>query len=353
MTTLDEQLPAGAADELKRGTCIPDICTPNPNCSPWSRSAPADPMRTSDPCLPDTAPERCPPTQQCMPESNPDPRRSTGVSARFLWLDLTRKCQNDCRMHCYNNSGPDGDHGTMTRDDWLSVLDQAVRTGVGRIQLIGGEPTLHPNFAELLDHALMIGLQVEVFSNLVHIKPEWWDLFGRPGVSLATSYYSADAAEHNAVTGRDSHRKTRANIEKATDLGIPLRAGVIAVRPTQNVEKARADLFTIGVKSVGTDRVRHFGRGLGDHQPCDVNELCGNCGDRRAAIGPDGTVSPCIMASWLAVGNIKTAPLAGILAGEDMARATATIPKRVAADPCDPGAECRPDAYPCQPDNDG
>ncbi|HTJ68600.1 MAG TPA: radical SAM protein [Actinospica sp.] len=274
---------------------------------------------------------------------------SRPVAATFLWLDLTRACNLACG-HCYNSSGPHGQHGGMQREDWLNVLDQAAVAGVRQVQLIGGEPTMHPDFAVLVEHALGVGLLVEVFSNLTHIKPEWWELFQRDGVSLATSYYSDDAEEHNAVTGRPSHHKTRENVARATELGIALRTGVIHVLPQQRVAEAQTDLVSLGVESIGTDRVRHFGRGQGDHAACDVNELCGRCGDGVAAIGPDGDVSPCIMSTWMTAGNVRVSPLSAILQGSEMADFTSRIPRR-AADPCDPGAECRPDAYPCYPKN--
>ncbi len=269
------------------------------------------------------------------------------TKTHFLWLDLTRKCSLAC-VHCYNGSGPDAEHGTMQRDDWFSVLDQAAACDIQKIQLIGGEPTMHPDFAELVRHALDLGLQIEIFTNLVRIKLEWWELFQRPGVSLATSYYSDDPTECNEITGRDSHRKTRANIARAMDLRIPLRAGIIAVRDGQRVQEATADLATLGVTDIGTDRLRHLGRGTGQHAQCNPNELCGNCGRGRASIGPNGDVSPCALSTWLTAGNVRERPLAEILAGEDMAAATAAIPP-AAVGPCDPGAECRPDAYPCQP----
>ena len=271
-------------------------------------------------------------------------RRAT---AMFLWLDLTRKCNLACG-HCYNGSGVSGEHGSMEREDWLSVIDQAAIAGVRMVQLIGGEPTIHPDFAELVDHALGVGLKVEIFSNLTHIRPDWWALFQREGVSLATSYYSDDASEHNQVTGRDSHRKTRANVARAVELGIPLRTGVIHVLPNQRVDQARDDLSLLGVENIGFDRMRHFGRGQGSHAACDVNELCGRCGNGAAAIGPNGDVSPCIMSTWMTAGNVRISPLSAILAGAEMAEFAALIPK--SADPCDPGAECAPDAYPCQPD---
>jgi MoaA/NifB/PqqE/SkfB family radical SAM enzyme len=63
-------------------------------------------------------------------------------------MDLTRQYQLNC-THCYNGSGPGGGHGTMSREDWSKVLHQAATGGVRNVQFIGGEPTMHPDFAGL------------------------------------------------------------------------------------------------------------------------------------------------------------------------------------------------------------
>ncbi len=238
---------------------------------------------------------------------------SRPLAATFLWLDITRACNLACG-HCYNGSGPHGQHGGMEREDWLNVLDQAAVAGVRQVQLIGGEPTMHPDFADLVEHALGVGLLVEVFSNLTHIK-----------------------------------RKTRANVARAVEMGIALRTGVIHVFPEQRVSGAQADLSSLGVERVGTDRMRHFGRAQGEHDACDVTELCGRCGDGVAAIGPNGDVSPCIMSTWMTAGNVRVSPLSAILNGAEMTHLASLIPRTDGG--CDPGAECRPDAYPCQPDS--
>lgn len=279
---------------------------------------------------------------------------ATHTTPQLLWLDLTRKCQLNC-VHCYNASGPDGTHGSMTREHWISVLDQSSDCGVRAVQLIGGEPTLHPDAAELVRHALSLGLAVEVFSNLVHVSAEWWALLRREGVTLATSYYSDQAAQHDTMTGRRSHGRTRTNIEKAVRLGIPLRVGIIAVDDAQRVNEARRELESMGVVRIGVDRVRPFGRGAHDRTP-DAAGLCGRCGTARAAIGPDGEVSPCVFSGWMGVGNIQDTPLADILSGAAMAQANASIRRVHRASDCGPGGnddECRP-GYPgteCSPRN--
>ncbi|TDC96609.1 radical SAM protein [Actinomadura sp. 7K507] len=281
-----------------------------------------------------------------------DTRRPANIGLTMISLDLTRRCPLQC-THCYNASGPDGTHGSMTRGDWFGVLDQAAAGGVKKGQLIGGEPTAQPDAFEIACHALDLDLDldVEVYSNLVHIPARWWDLLQRDGISIATSYYSADPAEHNAVTGRPTHRLTRGNIAKAVQLGIRVRVGIVDTGAPETAHKARHDLESIGVTRIKIDRVRPFGRAAHGQAP-DPADLCGRCGTDKAAVDPDGQVSPCPMSSWMGVGNVREAPLAAIVSGAAMTDATATIGAAVPAiTDCDPDDECRP-GYPgsgCSP----
>ncbi|MFG1873845.1 radical SAM protein [Sphaerisporangium sp. NPDC049003] len=268
-----------------------------------------------------------------------------------LELELTGRCQLEC-VHCYAESGPTGDHGTMTANDWSTVIADAASLGVSQVQLIGGEPTVHPQFVRLLRHAIDCGLSVEVFSNLVHVRDEWWELFVSPKVSLATSYYSDRSSEHAAVTGRrGSHARTRANIAEAVRRGIPVRVGIIDVLDGQRVEQARTELEALGVTRIGTDRLRGVGRGA--RTESDVSQLCGGCGREQAAISPSGDVWPCVLSRWLpASGNVRVQGLGEILTGQRWRDLVATIPARGPEMKCSPDNKCNPENK-CKPDTTG
>ncbi|MEQ4721617.1 radical SAM/SPASM domain-containing protein [Nonomuraea sp. B19D2] len=258
-----------------------------------------------------------------------------GPQIGFLWLEVTGRCQLEC-VHCYADSGPKGTHGNMSYLDWLGVVDQAADLGVRLVQMIGGEPTLWPGLPGLVTGALSRGLEVEVYSNLVHITPAMWDLFTMSGVRLATSYYTDDPAQHRQITGRPTLPHTRANIARAVEAGIPLRVGLIDLGVGQRVTQAQAELAELGVTNVGIDRMRLLGRPA--RRACDASELCGQCGDGVAAILPDGSVTPCPLGRWLSAGNIIQTPLA------ELARRVHRIADRHII-PALPHA-CRP---PCQP----
>lgn len=198
-----------------------------------------------------------------------------------------------------------------------------------------------------------MGLAVEVYTNMVHISANWWATLCREGVSVATSYYSDDAAEHDAVTGRPSHRMTRANIATAVHMGIPLRVGIVATTDGQRVDEARADLESLGVTRISVDHARPFGRAAEGQQP-DPSGLCGQCGTGKAAIGPDGEVTPCVFSGWMGVGNVRTARLADVLGGDAKAEANAVIRREVATSGaamggCEPGCEPNDSCNPGMP----
>lgn len=168
-----------------------------------------------------------------MPAAEPEARRG----ATFLWLELTGRCQLSC-THCYADSGPTKSHGAMTTSDWVSVIDDAADIGVREIQFIGGEPTLHPALPELVRHASSRGIAVEIYSNLVRIRADIWDLLVEYGVRLATSYYSDQPEQHRLITGNAlAHRRTTENISKAIQLGVPIRVGIVSVLEDQRIDE--------------------------------------------------------------------------------------------------------------------
>ncbi|MFJ8213238.1 radical SAM protein [Streptomyces sp. NPDC096033] len=260
----------------------------------------------------------------------------------FLELEITRKCQLTCPSHCYAGAGPLQDHGTMTTADWKNVIREAAAVGVSKVQMIGGEPTLHPDFMELVQYALDEGLLVQVYSNLYQVRANHWPLFEHPRVSLATSYYADTDTGHDQVTARTgSHAKTRANIIEVLRRGIRLQVGIVDVVDGQRVEEARAELQALGVKAINVDRVRGVGNAA--KMLPSTSELCGRCTRGRAAIMPDGQVTPCVLGRFLPAGDVTENGLAAVLNSSKWAEIAATIPQpRMNACPPDDSSDCDP-----------
>ncbi len=65
----------------------------------------------------------------------------------------------------------------MTRQDLRKVMDMLKRSGDTTLRLLGGEPTLHPEFREIVEEAIGEGFRVVIFTN-GFMKPEIADFLG-------------------------------------------------------------------------------------------------------------------------------------------------------------------------------
>jgi MoaA/NifB/PqqE/SkfB family radical SAM enzyme len=274
----------------------------------------------------------------------------------MLELEITARCPLRC-LHCLSSSSPESGHGSMTLANWRSVIDQAVGLGIPAVQLIGGEPTSSPHCVALAEHALTNGLQVEVFTNLHTVSRRMWAIFSQPGVSLATSYYSLHPDKHDEVTHRvGSHTRNRANLIQALRRGIPVRVGIIEVVDGQDIQETHAEIAALGVppSRIRVDRTRAVGRAARTDSIPELSELCGRCGLGRAAVLPDGEVTPCVLGRWLRCGNVRQAPLAAILSGDAWRHTMARVPRFERAGACNPGSDggdCAPaEKDACAPD---
>lgn len=84
------------------------------------------------------------------------------MNIRTGWLTVTRKCNNFCEW-CYTKNKLNCEN--MNFDDAISCVDKLNELGVSRLILIGGEPTLYPNFLELAKYISSKGIKVSLATN--------------------------------------------------------------------------------------------------------------------------------------------------------------------------------------------
>jgi len=82
-------------------------------------------------------------------------------------LAISAVCNQDC-SYCFtvdhrNNRGPGSSF--LDLDDLKARLDFLERSGIDQVRLMGGEPTLHPQFVDLVERARQTGFKITVFSN--------------------------------------------------------------------------------------------------------------------------------------------------------------------------------------------
>lgn len=103
----------------------------------------------------------------------------------LIWFELTRRCNLDC-PHCYIEGGAAREN-EMSAAELHRLLDEFADMGVWAVAFTGGEPTLHPEFASLVQHARERELLVGIATNGMFLSRSLLDSLPREGVIVSVS----------------------------------------------------------------------------------------------------------------------------------------------------------------------
>ena len=120
-----------------------------------------------------------------------------------LTWEVTYACNLAC-VHCLSSSGR-RDPRELSTDQCLQIIDELQRMGVFYVNIGGGEPTVRPDFFDIVDYAVAHQVGVKFSTNGVRITPGVAErLAGSDYVDVQVSIDGATADINDAVRGRGS-----------------------------------------------------------------------------------------------------------------------------------------------------
>jgi MoaA/NifB/PqqE/SkfB family radical SAM enzyme len=136
-------------------------------------------------------------------------------------LSLTLSCNRACE-YCFasdvrTESGSNPEF--MPAKVFLQALEFLKKSGISQVRLLGGEPTLHPQFVEFLEAAQSRDFSVMVFSNGLMRDTVRQKLAGFPPESLSVLINAIPPSGHGA-DGMEQQRQTLAQLGPLAMLGI-------------------------------------------------------------------------------------------------------------------------------------
>lgn len=250
----------------------------------------------------------------------------------FAWIEVTQRCNLYCR-HCYEGSSPNMEISDITMQDYETVIKSLHSIGVKRIQLVGGEPLIHPQIAKMIKIAKNTFEFVEVYTNGTLLTDELPELITDQKVALAFSLYATDSSIHDYVTcKKGSCDLTKNRIKKALDLGNTVRVASVEMKdvPKYVFEDKRAMARTDLPRVTGRAGLHLYSRDMlrrklitkdTFRQPININDFLQNqkihnCFGSRLYIDYKLNVYPCVMERRLCYGNIKKIPITQMLGTE-------------------------------------
>lgn len=178
-----------------------------------------------------------------------------------LTWEITYGCNLAC-THCLSSSGRRDPHELSTAEA-MAVVDELHDLQVFYVNIGGGEPTIRPDFYEVVEHCVSRGVGVKFSTNGTTITPERArHLAGADYVDVQVSLDGADAATNDAVRGAGSYVAARRAMDHLAEAGFgPFKISVVMTR--HNV--AQVDDLEAIARSYGAQlrltRLRPSGRG--------------------------------------------------------------------------------------------
>lgn len=223
--------------------------------------------------------------------------------AAFLTLGCNLRC-----AYCINRFGTQGRHELMSGRQWLGGLNRLVSRPDLPVTLQGGEPTLHPDFYEIVN-GLRADLAIDLLTNLQFDVREFMANV-HPGRMRRQAPYASIRVSYHPAT-MDWHR-TKADV--LTLLSGGYSVGIWAVRhpgQIEQIEAAHSDAAAAGIdfrfkEFLGVHEGVLYGQykyagavgGTGETgatQSCvvGVSDCTVDCRTSELIVGPSGGVYRC------------------------------------------------------------
>ncbi|MCC9196864.1 mycofactocin radical SAM maturase [Arthrobacter sp. zg-Y820] len=202
-----------------------------------------------------------------LPDAPPRPTTlvdlfETGLDAPIcLTWELTYACNLSC-VHCLSSSGR-RDPRELSTAECKGIIDELQRMQVFYVNIGGGEPTVRPDFWELVDYATAHQVGVKFSTNGVKVTPEVAArLAGSDYVDVQISLDGATAEVNDHVRGPGSYDTALRAMQNMADAGFTgFKISVVCTRqniPQLDEFKAIADRYNAQLRLT---RLRPSGRG--------------------------------------------------------------------------------------------
>ncbi|HEY7052433.1 MAG TPA: mycofactocin radical SAM maturase, partial [Mycobacterium sp.] len=178
-----------------------------------------------------------------------------------LTWELTYACNLAC-VHCLSSSGR-RDPRELTTRQCMDVIDELERMQVFYVNIGGGEPTVRPDFWELVDYATEHHVGVKFSTNGVRITParaQW--LAASDYVDVQISLDGATADVNDAVRGQGSYDMALRALDRLATAGFTdAKISVVVTRHNVGQLDEFAALATRYGATLRITRLRPSGRG--------------------------------------------------------------------------------------------
>lgn len=169
---------------------------------------------------------------------------------KMLNIYLTNACNLSC-PHCFMKAGRRLAN-ELTAEEWLRVLREFKECGGKAVTLTGGEPTMHPGFATLVEQAHEMGLQLTVLTNGILWTDDQIDRLSPSLAEVQISIDGVDDASNAKVRQAGTFETLVRNVIRFSKNGV--RVSVATTFTKENIDSAGRYAELVNRINAATDK---------------------------------------------------------------------------------------------------
>lgn len=233
-------------------------------------------------------------------------------------------------LHCYEGEAHKPGKDLLTLHDWKNITYQLKDIGIGRIIVIGGEPTLYTHIGELLEFLHQEEIKTTLFTNTYPIKDELMNTILKTKPEIKVSLYGVNANVHDAITGvQGSFDKLINTITFLGKNGVEVNIAITVMRENEHqidafsefvaqlpiqrykidvirkVFNGKQNLHFPDSESAKHKSYRRFPNFYATKEMFDRNISFNSCWFGKLVITENGKVLPCVFARHHEIGNVR------------------------------------------------
>lgn len=172
------------------------------------------------------------------------------------YLEINNFCNSSC-IYCYNSCR---NNEYITVEKFKQLVERLKTVGVHTIILSGGEPTIHPNFIELIKILEENKLNFGMSTNAICINERILQLFRKNNGFIQVSLDTTDNENYKKIRVVDKLNIVLKNIEKIIANEINLDVGIVLTKQSIiTLEKTIRDLNKMGVATIHAEEIKDVG----------------------------------------------------------------------------------------------
>lgn len=159
-----------------------------------------------------------------------------GRKHSYLRLSITDACNFACTYCMPDNKQCELTGNKMSAREIIELASAFHELGVTKIRLTGGEPTVHPEFSDIIEGLGKIPAELALTTNGYLLEKHFNHLYSNGVRNINFSLDTLRSSRFKAITNRNAFDKVFANLILAIKIGFDVKLNAVIMRGTNEDE---------------------------------------------------------------------------------------------------------------------